>query len=404
MNRNLKVAILKETKTPPDRRTAIAPKQALELIEKFPNVELVIQKSDIRAYKNEEYLALGLTLVDDVSDCDILIGVKEVEIKELIPNKTYLFFSHTAKKQEYNRPLLQKLLQENIRMVDHEYLTAKEGYRLVAFGRWAGLVGAYNGLLGIGKRTGLFNLKRAIDCHDVEEMFGELKKVKLPPIKILITGGGRVAHGAIETLAPLNIKHVSPEDFLSKDYDEPVYTQLDPQYYVERKDGSEFDLNHFFKNPGMYKSTFLPFTKVADMYIPCHFWAQKSPTFFTKEDMKAADFKISVVADVSCDIDGPVPCTIRPSEIAKPFYGYNAKSDMEGNAFDTDNITVMAVDNLPGEVPRDASVDFGKGLIEKVFPSLFVNDSDEIIQRASITFDGELGTYFKYLKDFSEGK
>ena len=404
MNKNLKVAILKETKTPPDRRTAIAPKQAIELIDKFPNIELVIQKSDIRAYKNEEYSALGLTLVDDVSDCDILIGVKEVEIEELIADKTYLFFSHTAKKQEYNRPLLQKLLQKNIRMVDHEYLTAKEGYRLVAFGRWAGLVGAYNGLIGIGKRTGLFDLKRAIDCHDVEEMFGELKKVKLPPIKILITGGGRVAHGAIETLAPLNIKHVSPEDFLSKKYDEAVYTQLDPQYYVERKDGSEFELNHFFKNPGMYKSSFSPFTKVTDMYIPCHFWDQKSPAFFTKEDMKASDFNISVVADVSCDIDGPVPCTIRPSEIADPFYGYNAKNDSESNAFEANNITVMAVDNLPGEVPRDASVDFGKGLIEKVFPSLFVNDSDGIIERASITFNGELGTYFKYLKDFSEGK
>lgn len=400
MNR-IRVAILKETKTPPDKRTALAPQQALELMKKFPNVDLIVQKSDIRAYKNEEYSALGIKVSDDIADCDILIGVKEVAISALLPGKTYLFFSHTAKKQEYNRTLLKKFLELNIRMVDHEYLTAKEGYRLVAFGRWAGLVGAYNAIVGLGRRTGKFDLKRAIECHDVSEMFSELKKVKLPPVKILITGGGRVAHGAVETLAPLNIKKVSPEDFLKNNYSEPVYTQLDPQYYVERIDGAEFDLNHFFKNPEMYKSIFAPYTKVADMYIACHFWDEKSPFFFTKDDMKDPGFKISVVADVSCDIAGPVPCTIRPSEIAKPFYGYNPKTDTEGDAFDSENITVMAVDNLPGEVPRDASVDFGKGLIDKVFPSLFGDDTDGIIERASITNNGKLGKHFEYLKEFA---
>ena len=404
----IKVAILKETKTPPDKRAAIAPEQGVELQKKFPNVELFIQSSKIRAYDDKEYTDLGLSVIDDVSNCDILLGVKEVHIPELIPNKTYLFFSHTAKKQEYNRPLLQEMLKKNIHMVDHEYLTNTEGLRLVAFGRWAGIVGAYNGIIGFGKRNNLFELKRAIETLGIKEMFAELKKIKLPPIKILITGGGRVAHGAMETLAPLNIKKVSSEDFLTKTYNEAVYTQLDPEYYVKRKDGadtgSSFDLHHFFDNPKEYESTFLPFTKHTDLFIPCHFWDEKSPVFITKDDIRADDFKISVIADVSCDIGEPIASTIRASEIADPFYGYNPFTEKECGAFDKDGITVMAVDNLPGEVPRDASVDFGKGLIKEVFPYLFGEDGNGVVERASITKDGKLGKHFGYLEDFAKGK
>ncbi|NPA44227.1 MAG: alanine dehydrogenase [Chlorobi bacterium] len=400
----LKVAILKETKTPPDRRTAIAPEQAVEILKNFNNVELFVQSSNIRAYKDEEYAQLGLKVVKDVSHCDILIGVKEVHIPELIANKTYLFFSHTAKEQEYNRPLLQELLKKNIKMLDHEYFTDEKGMRLVAFGNWAGLVGAYNGLIALGKRTGAFELKRAIDCHDIKEIKENLKQIKVPTKKFLITGGGRVAHGAMEILETANIKKVSPEEFLKNEYNEAVYTQLDPQYYVERKDGADFDLQHFFKNPKMYKSTFKPYTKATDVYIACHFWDEDSPKFITKEDYKDKDFRISVIADVSCDIADPIASTLRPSEIADPFYGYNKQTGEEGDPFDLNNVTVMAVDNLPGEVPRDASVDFGKGLVEKVFPSLFGKDTTGIIERATITENGELGKHFKYLKDFAEGK
>ncbi|NJO91489.1 MAG: hypothetical protein HC831_22900 [Chloroflexia bacterium] len=187
----IKVGILKETKTPPDRRVAIPPMQAVELLKKFSNVELFIQPSELRAYADDEYKELGLTLQDDLSNCDILIGVKEVEISTLIPNKTYIFFSHTAKKQSYNRALLQAIVQKNIRLIDYEYLTDVQGIRLVAFGRWAGIVGAYNGMLGYGLRTKSYTLRRAHECHDMDEFFSELDKVKLPNIKILISGGGR---------------------------------------------------------------------------------------------------------------------------------------------------------------------------------------------------------------------
>ncbi|MEA3446642.1 MAG: NAD(P)-dependent oxidoreductase, partial [Bacteroidota bacterium] len=393
-----------ETKNPPDRRVVLAPKQAVEIEKLFPNVELFIQPSEIRSYKDKEYSSLGLKLREDMSSCDILLGVKEVKIPKLIPDKKYLFFSHTAKKQSYNRPLLQACLEQNITLFDHEYLTGKNGMRMVAFGRWAGIVGAYNGLIAFGRKNNLFDLKRAKDCHDMQEMISELKKVKLPAIKILITGGGRVANGALETLAPLNLQQVSAEDFLTQNYDEAVVCQIDPDKYVKRKDGKDFDLANFFSHPDEFDSDFEKYTKLTDFYIPCHFWDQRSPVFFTKEDMKKDDFKINVIADVSCDIDGPVPSTIRPSTIEAPFYGYNPATGEEGNAWDKNNICVMAVDNLPGELPRDASVDFGKGLIERVFPSMFVDDKEGIVERATITKDGKLTKLFAYLQDFAEGK
>jgi len=401
----IKVGILKETKTPPDTRVAIPPKQAVKLLEKFPNVELFIQSSDLRAYKDEEYSQLDLNVVDDVSNCDILIGVKEVDIPALIPGKTYFFFSHTAKKQPYNRVLLQEILKKNIRIIDYEYLTDVHNFRLVAFGRWAGIVGSYNSLLGYGIRSGKYKLRRAHECHDMDEFFEELSKIKLPKIKLLVTGGGRVAHGAMEVLDHVNVKKVSPQDFLNKEFDKAVYTQIDPWHYTKRKDGDIFDLEHFFKHPQEYKSTFLPYTKIADVLIACHFWDPKSPKFMTVDDMKADDFNLSLIADVSCDVNGPIPSTLRASTIKEPFYGFDAENAEESEAFDKKNITVMAVDNLPGEAPRNASVDFGNDLIEKVFPSLFGEDKDKIIKRASITtLKGKLSKRFKYLQEYVDGK
>jgi len=406
MEKKIKVGILKETKTPPDRRTALAPELGELFKQKFPEVDLVIQSSDNRCFTNDEYHEKGLTVVDNVSDCDILIGVKEVKIDKLIPNKTYLFFSHTAKKQPYNRDLLQAFLSKNIHMVDHEYLTDKNNQRLVAFGYWAGLVGAYNGLLAYGKKYNAYDIKPAHKCHDLDELNNELKKVKITePIKILITGGGRVAHGAMETLSKVSdIKKISPQQYLENKFDYPTYAQIDPWDYAKRKDGSEFDLLHFFKHPDMYESTFLPYTKVTNMYIACHFWDPKSPVFMTDEDLLADDFSIDIIADVSCDIGEPIPSTIRASTIADPLYGYDPKTKSEDEPFAKGAITVMAVDNLPGELPRNASVDFGKGLIEKVYESLFYDDKDGIIERASITKDGKLTPLYSYLQDFADGK
>ena len=400
----IKVGILKETKSPPDRRVALPPQQGVELMEKFPNIELFIQPSDIRAYTNDEYKALGLTLMEDLSNCDILIGVKEVETQTLIPNKTYIFFSHTGKKQLHNRALLQAIIEKKIRLIDYEYLTDVQGARLVAFGRWAGIVGTYNALLAYGLRSGKFNLRRAHTCHDMDEFFGELNNVVLPNLKILLTGGGRVANGAMEVLNHLEIKKVSPHDFLKKTYNEPVYSQIDPWHYVKRKNNEGFDFDHFVRFPGEYESCFLPYTKVTDLLVCCHYWDPESPVFMNNNDVKAQDFNIKLIADISCDVNGPIPTTIRASTIENPFFGIDPKNMHESDPFDPNNITIMAVDNLPGEAPRNSSISFANDLIDKVFPSLFGNDADHVIKRACITsFKGKLTKKFAYLQDFLDG-
>ncbi|HBX49846.1 MAG: alanine dehydrogenase [Bacteroidetes bacterium RIFOXYA12_FULL_35_11] len=398
-----KIALLKETKIPTDRRVALTPKQGIETLKQYPRWDVFVQPSNLRGYKDEEYNLLGHHVVEDISHCDLLIGIKEVAIETLIPDKTYMFFSHTAKKQSYNRPLLQEILKKNITLIDYEYLTDKNGARLVAFGHWAGVVGAYNALIGWGKKTKAYELERAYLCHDMIEMVDEVKKVKLPNVKILITGGGRVAHGALQTLSHLNLKNVSPSEFLTQHFNEPVVCQIEPHDYVKHKDGKDFDLAHFFQHPDEYVSTFLPYTKVTDILIPCHFWDPRSPVFFTKEHIRQKDFKIQIIADISCDIKIPIPSTLRASTIAEPFYGYNPCTEKEDDPWSFSNITVMSVDNLPGELPRDASQYFGDRLMENIFPHLLEEDKDGVIERATIAKGGKLTERFAYLENYVKG-
>ena len=401
----MKIGIIKEGKTPPDKRVPLSPTQCQEIKQKYPQIDLVVQKSNIRKFKDDDYANAGIDLVDEVTDCDVLLGVKEVPIEDLIANKKYFFFSHTFKKQPYNRKLLQAIIKKNIQLIDWETITNSNGQRLIAFGRFAGIVGCFNGLLGYGLKTKRYKLKSAHLCEDRNEMEGELYKLALPKnFKLVITGGGRVAGGAIEVLEKTNIKRVSPEDFLSTNFGEPVYTQLDVEDYVKRDDGAFFDIPAFFKNPSGHSSNFMRYAAAADVYVACHYWDNRSPFIFSRDDVKNPDWNISLVADVSCDIDGPVATTLRPSTIANPFYGYDATSEEEVDFNIEGSIGVMAVDNLPCELPKDASVSFGEMFIAHVLEPLLGNDPEDIIYRASETKDGKLTPHFAYLQDYLEGK
>jgi len=402
----MKIGVIREGKVPPDKRVPLTPKQCIEVMEKFPGTEVVVESSPIRKITDEAYKKAGVKVVTDVSDCDILIGVKEVNKEDLIPNKIYLFFSHTFKKQPYNRDLLNKILEKNIQLVDYEVLTSKNGHRLIGFGRYAGIVGAYNGFLTYGKKHNLYDLKPANQCEDRVEFEQELKKVKLPNnFKVVLTGFGRVGHGAREVIDLIGLTEISPEDFLNKDFDKPVYTQLKVKDYFAREDGKTFDENTFYESGEGHVSTFKRYLKVVDMYIACHYWDSSSPFIFTREDLKDEDIKVSVVADISCDIDGPVASTIRPSTIADPIYGYNPQTEQEDDFMNEGIIAVMAVDNLPCELPKDASEDFGKELIDKILPSLLVDDKDSIIERGSETdLNGNLTKHFAYLDKYIKGE
>lgn len=399
----MKIGVLREGKTPPDKRVPLTPAQCIVLLQRYPEVQWVIQKSPIRCFADEEYAKAGMELVEDVSDCDVLLGLKEVPKSDLIADKTYFYFSHTIKEQPYNRALLQKMIKLNISMVDYETLTQSNGKRLIGFGRYAGVVGCYNGFLAYGKRTKRYDLKAPHECFDRKEMENEMSKIDLPKIKIIVTGNGRVGRGALEIIHALKLKEVSKEDFISKSFNEPVFVHLNTMDYNTRKDGSAASKSDFYAKPKEYKSIFMQYAQHADIFIAGHYYASDSPYLFTRKDAKSADFKIRTVADISCDIDGPVASTIRPSTIANPIYGYNPQTEQE-DIFDKEKvITVMAVDNLPCELPKDASEDFGNEMIQHIFPALLGDDQDNVINRATICKNGDLNTPYEYLRAYLSG-
>jgi hypothetical protein len=380
-----------------------SPETLLKAKHQFPDTEFVVERSDIRVFPDEDYQKLGFPVLDDVSNADVMIGVKEVPISALIPNKSYFFFSHTIKKQPYNRNLLRAILEKNITLYDHETLVDDRNNRLIGFGRYAGLVGAYNGFRALGLRDQLFTLPKVETLADLEAVKAQLDNITIPNIKILLTGTGKVAFGAKEILDHLNIKEVSHAQYLTINFTEPVYTMIDVMEYNKRKDGKVGDKYEFYADPSGYESNFMPFAKETNMFIAGHFYGNNAPFLFSREDAKSPDFKINLVADISCDIDGPVASTIRPSTIAEPFYGYNPQTEEEVDYNSEGAITVMAVDNLPCELPKDASEGFGEVFLERVIPAFFNNDKEGVLQRTKITENGKLTPRFAYLQNFVDG-
>jgi alanine dehydrogenase len=402
----MKIALIKERKNPPDKRVVLTPTQASELMKRFPELEIVVESSDNRAFSDDEYKKAGIKVVKNVDDADVLLGVKEVPIDSLIPGKKYFFFSHTIKKQPYNRKLLQAILDKEIELYDHETITDQNGKRLVAFGYYAGVVGAYNTIRTYGLKSGLFEIPRAVDLKDKKALIKTLQKIKplLPPIKIVLTGKGRVGNGAKEMLDAMGIKEVAPDDFLQKTFNEPVYTQIDVDLYNKHKQNKKFDFQEFFTKPDQYTGDFEKFTKVADIYIAGHYYGQGAPYIFTREMAQSPDNKIKVVGDISCDINGPVVSTIRASTIDDPIYGYDPQSGEEVDFKEENAIAVMAVDNLPNEIARDASEGFGKQFETYIIPAFFDNDKEGILRRAKMTEQGKLTPGFSYLQDYVDGK
>ena len=397
-------AIIKERKNPPDRRVVFSPSKLKQAAAQFPDARFIVESSEVRIFPDTAYTDAGFEVLQDVSQADVMLGVKEVPIDALLPNKKYFYFSHTIKKQPYNRSLLQAMLAKNIEMYDHETITKPGGARLIGFGKYAGLVGAYNGFRALGLRDGLFDLPKVEHLPDLEGVKAALDKITLPNIKIALTGSGKVAHGAKEILDHLNILEVSDTDYLTKEYTYPVYTMLDVMHYNKRKDGVKGSMQEFFKDPSGYQSNFMPYAKKTHYFIAGHFYGNGAPYLFTREDAKNKDFTINLIADISCDIDGPVAATIKASTIADPFYGYDPLQEKEVAYNAPSAITMMAVDNLPCELPKDASEGFGDMFLEHVIPAFFNSDADGVLSRAKMTSDdGKITQNFSYLQEYVNG-
>lgn len=401
------IGLLKETKTPVDNRVALTPSQVAKLNQEYPDSEIVVQSSEIRAFSDEEYRKEGVKVVDNVSDCDVLFGIKEAKISTLLPNKHYVFFGHIAKMQEYNRPLLQAFLNKGITFTDYEYLVDDHNIRLCAFGWWAGVVGVYYTLRGYGLKTKEFELPKPDLKFTLEQLILNLKNIKLPKVKLLVTGAGRVSQGAQYVLEKIGAVKVSEKEYLKDtDITNLIYSVADADLLVKRKDGEDFTWDDFIKNPQEYESDFMRWAKYTDVLICAHFWAPDAPVYLSSEDLRSSDNRICMIGDITCDIMGSIKSTIRPATHAEPYYDYNPLTEKEEPLFaNKDNITVEAVDTCPNALPMDASEFFGNMLIPHVFIPLLEGHGEDskVIERATIVKDGKLTERFSYLKDFSEG-
>jgi len=402
----ISIGLIREEKNPPDTRVALSPEQCVALMQEFTGLRIFVEPSPSRCFPDADYAALGIPLTDDLSHCDVLVGIKEVPVDKLIEDKTYFFFSHTKKKQPYNQKLMQTLIHKKIRMIDYECLTHADGQRILGFGFFAGVVGAHNGLLTYGRKFGAYQLKAAHECLDFAAMVAQYQDIYLPPVKIAVTGAGKVASGIVEVMDQLDIEYVEPEDYLEKTFEYPVYTHLKGRTLYVRKDNGTYHRDDFHKFPEDYQCLFRRYLPVTDILMNGIYWDRNVPRLFEKEDIQAADYRMNVISDITCDIDGSVPINIGASTIADPVYGIDKLTFQRRPPFQntTDIVDVMAVDNLPNELPRDASVHFGKHFEKYILPELLKGDDSEIIARATICAEGKLTPLYAYLSDYAYEK
>lgn len=395
----MKIGLIRERKSPPDVRVALSPVQCAALMNRWPQVSVVAESSPDRCYSDEDYENAGIPVQTDVADCDVLLGIKEIPKEYLIPGKTYFFFSHTIKKQPYNRAMLQDILKKNIRLIDYETLKWENGQRVLGFGRFAGIVGAYNGLLTWGQKTGLFSLKPAWQCEDYRELLQHAGAVDIGNIKIVLTGGGRVANGALDFLRNLRIREVTPYQFIHRSYEEPVFVHLNSPEIYRHREGKPWDTQHFYTHHSEYDSSFADFVPHTDILMNGIFWTADLPRLFSKAVTARPDFRIRVIADISCDVDGSVPITWKATSIQEPVIGWSRSRQEPCDPFVDDSIDIMAVGNLPNELPCDASEEFGENLLHYVLPELLSGES-RMITGATIASDGALTATYHYLQDY----
>lgn len=404
-DKKTRIILIREGKIPQDNRVAFTPRQCKWIADHYPNVEMAVQPSPHRCFTDSEYAAAGIKLTENLTNHDILIGIKEVPVTDLIPEKVYLIFSHTRKMQPYNRKLMQAVIEKNITLIDYECLTHDDGQRILGFGFFAGVVGAHNGLLAYGKKTKSFQFKPVHACKDFNELTNNYFGIKLPPLKIVITGSGRVAAGMLEVMGLLGIKDVPEQEFLISQYQYPVYTQLKGGELYLRKNDKIYNRDDFHKHSSAYECKFLPFVAAADILMNGIYWDINMAPLFTWDDMQKDNFRIKVIADITNDLHGSVPCNLGDSTIENPVYGVNKFSREKTPPYLADNVDMMCVGNLPNELPRDASRYFGEQLIKYVFDELLQEDrtgnGNDIIDRATIVKQGKLSPHFKHLKDYA---
>ena len=396
------IGLLREGKIPADNRVALTPAQCKWIHKNSARVRVVAQASADRCYSDKEYLAAGVEVLEDISGCDILFGIKEVPAKDLVSGKTYLFFSHTKKQQPDNREMFRSILERKITLIDYECLEHDDGQRILGFGFFAGVVGAHNGIMAYGRRTGQYHLDRVHQQRSFRELIHTYFGLRLPEIKVAVTGSGRVAHGVLEIMNLLEIVEVEPDEFLERNFAYPVFTQLKGGDLYQHIQTKTYQREHFHAHPNDYRCTFLPFTRSADILMNGIYWDKNMPRLFEWEDMAHPDFRIKTIADITDDREGSIPCNLGDASMEEPIYGVDPQTRQRTAPYQPGSVDIMAVGNLPNELPRDASRYFGEQLIKYVLEPL-VKGGSKIIDRATLVRDGQLTEYYRYLAEYAAG-
>ncbi len=396
-----KIGLIREGKIPADSRVALTPAQCKWIRKNHPEVQVTVQHSDSRCYKDSEYIAAGVEVKEDISDCDILLGIKEVPVNMLIANKTYLFFSHTKKLQPYNQKLLKAIIEKNITLIDYECLEHEDGARIIGFGFFAGVVGAHNGMMAYGTRSGAYHLDRVNSSKSFQQLIHTYFGLKLPAVKIAVTGSGRVAHGVLEIMNLMGIHEVEPEDYIEKNYVYPVYVHLKGSDLYTHKEKNNYSRADFHEHPENYNSLFAKYTPHTDILMNGIYWEAKIPRLFELPDISKEDFRIQTIADITDDMGGSVPCNLGDTIIEDPVYGIDKQSFLQTEPYTPNTIDIMAVGNLPNELPRDASRYFGEQLIKHVFTELFSKEETRLINHATIVKKGKLNDGYEYMREYA---
>jgi alanine dehydrogenase len=397
----LKIGLIREGKIPSDNRVALTPAQCKWLHKNRPDVQMIVQPSENRCYSDKEYKAAGIELKEDLGECDILLGIKEVPVDMLIPGKTYLFFSHTKKMQPYNQALLQAIIEKKITLIDYECLEHEDGARIIGFGFFAGVVGAHNGMMAYGNRTGALHLDRVNSAKTFQHLIHNYFGLKIPNIKIAVTGSGRVAHGLLEIMNLMGIHEVEPEDYLEKQFTYPVYVHLKGADLYRPKNGSLYNREHFHNYPQLYECLFSKYLTKTDILMNGVYWEKNIPRLFELVDLSLPGWRIQTIADVTDDRNGSVPCNIGDGTIENPVYGVDRVTFQLTAPYLPGSVDVMAVGNLPNELPKDASRYFGEQLIKYVLGEL-IEGNNPVIEKATIVKDGQLTPAFAYMKEYAE--
>ena len=395
----LKIGLIREGKIPLDNRVALTPAQCKWLHLNFDDVQVVAQHADNRCYTDAEYERAGVEIKEDMGDCNLLLGIKEVPVDMLLTGKTYMFFSHTKKMQPANQKLFKAILDKKITLIDYECLEHDDGTRIIGFGFFAGIVGAHNGMMAYGNRTGTFKLQRVGSVNSFQKLIHTYFGLKLPNIKIAVTGSGRVAHGVLEIMNLMGIHEVEPDEYLENNFTYPAYVHLKGSDLYAHKETGKYNRNDFHANPQQYNCRFTDYVLSTDILINGIYWEKNIARLFEMADIKKENFKIQTIADITDDFNGSIPCNLGDSTIDNPVYGVDKTSFEKTAPYLRNSVDVMAVGNLPNELARDASRYFGEQLIKHVLDDIRLGGS-KLITHATMVDAGKLNEPYLYLKDY----